>query len=354
MIFASDNWAGASEKVIEAVAWAARAGGPAYGGDDLTAAVTRRMSDLFEREVAVFFVATGTAANALALSCFTRPGGIVLCHRGAHVLTAEAGATEFFSGGMRVVGVDGADAKLDVAGINAMLGRYPEGSFHEGQHEGQPVAVSIANLTELGTVYTAAEVVALARLARARGLAVHMDGARFANAVAATGATPAELTWKAGVDVLSLGATKNGCIAADAVVVFDPAHGRDLAYARQRSGHTFSKSWFVAAQYDAWLDGGHWLELASHSNAMAARLAAAIQASPHARLAVRPAGNEIFAVLTRDADARLRAAGAQYYEWPEDDIASEMRPREGEVLVRLIASWRTTPADVEGFAAHLK
>jgi threonine aldolase len=350
MIFASDNWAGASDKVIEALARAARAGGPAYGGDDLTAAVTRRMSDLFGREVAVFFVATGTAANALALASFTRPGGIVFCHRSAHVLTAEAGATEFFSGGMRVIGVDGGNAKLDIAGIEAALGRYPEDSFHEGR----PVAVSLANLTELGTAYTAAEVGALSDIARSRGLAVHMDGARFANAVAATGATPAELTWKAGVDALSFGATKNGCIAADAVVLFNPGTARDLAYARQRAGHTFSKSWFVAAQYDAWLDGDHWLELAGHSNAMAARLAAAIEASPAARLAVQPAGNEVFAVLTRDADARLRAAGAAYHEWPADDVAPEARPATGEVLVRLIASWRTTIDEVDKLAAFLK
>ena len=349
MIFASDNWAGASDKVIEAVARAARAGGPAYGGDDLTAAVTRRMSDLFKREVAVFFVATGTAANALALANFARPGGVAFCHRGAHVLTAEAGATEFFSGGTRVFGIDGVDARLDPAGLEAALGRYPDNA----PHEGQPVAVSLANLTELGTAYTAADVAALSGVARSRGVAVHMDGARFANAVAATGATPAELTWKAGVDVLSFGATKNGCIAADAVVFFDPDRARDFPFARQRAGHTFSKSWFVAAQYEAWLDDGHWLELARHSNAMAARLAAAVEASPHSRLAVRPAGNEIFAVLTREVDARLRGAGAEYYEWPADDIAPEMRPGADEVLVRLIASWRTTAADVDGFASLL-
>jgi threonine aldolase len=349
MIFASDNWAGASERVIEAVARAARAGGPAYGADDLTAAVTRRMSDLFDREVAVFFVATGTAANALALSSFARPGGIVLCHRSAHILADEAGATEFFSGGMRVVGLDGTGAKLDPAGLEAVLARYPEGSSHAGQ----PVALSLTNQTELGTVYTPAEVGALAAIARSRGLAVHMDGARFANAVAGLKASPAELTWKAGADVLSFGATKNGAIAADAVVFFDPDRARDVAFARQRAGHAFSKNWFAAAQYDAWLEGGHWLELASHANAMAARLAATIEASPHARLAVRPAGNEVFAVLTRDAARRLRDAGAAYYEWPAEDIAPPMRPGAGEVLVRLVASFRTAPDDVDRFGTLL-
>jgi threonine aldolase len=191
MNFASDNWAGASEPVIAALAAAARRGGPAYGGDDLTGAVERRFCDIFERDVAVFLVATGTAANALGLAAFARPGGVIFCHAQAHILVDEAGAAEFFGGGVKVVGLDGDAGKLAPPTLADAMARFPKGVVHHGQ----PVAVSMSQITELGAAYRADEIAALAAVARSRGAAVHMDGARFAGAVAGLGASPADITW---------------------------------------------------------------------------------------------------------------------------------------------------------------
>jgi threonine aldolase len=350
MQFASDNWAGASPKVIDALEEAARAGGPAYGSDAITRSVEQRFSELFEHEVAVFMVASGTFANALGISAYARPGGLVLCHREAHINTDEAGATEFFGAGLKIAAIDGAGGKLAPAPLAEELARHPEGFLHHGQ----PVVVSITQMTELGTVYRPEEIVAIAEVARSRGCALHMDGARFANAVATLGVSPADVTWRAGVDVLSFGGTKNGCLAAEAVVVFNPAHARDVGFARQRAGQGFSKNWFIAAQFSAYLDSDHWLDLARNANAMAARLADAIGGSTDARLALTPDGNEVFVILRDAADARLKAAGAAYHPWAVDSLAAGERPKKGEGLFRLVTSWRSTAADVEHFAEHLR
>jgi threonine aldolase len=349
MNFASDNWAGASEPVIAALAEAARRGGPAYGGDDLTGAVEARFAEIFEHEVAVFLVASGTAANALGLSAFALPGGVVFCHREAHIIVDEAGATEFFGSGLKVVGMNGVGGKLVPDVVAAAMARFPEGFVHHGQ----PVAVSLTQITELGTAYSPAEIAVLAETAKRRGAALHMDGARFAGAVASLGVAPADITWRAGVDVLSFGGTKNGCIAAEAVVFFDPEHARQFGFARQRAGQGFSKNWFIAAQFDAYLRDGHWLALARHANAMSTRLAAAIRGSGSARLALEPAANEVFVVISKTCDERLKAAGALYHRWPADSIPPDGRPGLDELLVRLVTSWQTTADEVEVFAAHL-
>ncbi len=348
MIFASDNWAGASDKVIAALAAAARDGGRAYGNDDLTRGLTQRFSDLFEREVAVFLVGTGTAANTLGIANFARPGGVVFCHRHAHINVDEAGASEFF-GGAKLVGIEGRDGKVKAEALAQAIERYPEGNVHYGR----PVVASVSEITELGATYSPAEVSAIATVARQRGLAVHMDGARFAGAVASLGVRPCEVTWKAGVDVLSFGGTKGGCLAAEAVVFFNPADSRDFGFARQRAGHGFSKAWFIAAQFDAWLDHGHWLDLARHANAMGARLARAIQASGTARLALVPAANEVFAILPKILDARLKAAGAMFHPWSVETLPPEERPGPDEAFVRLITSFQTRAEDVDRFAALL-
>lgn len=348
MIFASDNWAGASDKVMAALGVAARDGGRAYGNDDLTRGLTARFSELFERDVAVFPVGTGTAANTLSIASFARPGGIVFCHRHAHINVDEAGASEFF-GGTKLVGIEGRDGKYTADALARAVERYPDGNLHYGH----PVVASVSEITELGAAYSPDEVAAIAAVAKRRGMAVHMDGARFAGAVASLGVTPAELTWKAGVDVLSLGGTKTGCLAAEAVVFFNPADSRDFGFARQRAGHGFSKAWFIAAQFDAWLDHGHWLDLARHANAMATRLAQAIRTSPTARLAVEPAANEVFAILPRPVDERLKAAGAVYHPWSIETLPPEERPGPDEVFVRLITSFQTTGDEVDLLAAHL-
>jgi threonine aldolase len=348
MIFASDNWAGASDKVIAALSAAARHGGRAYGNDDLTRGLTQRFSELFEREVAVFVVGTGTAANTLGIANYARPGGIVLCHRHAHINVDEAGGSEFF-GGTKLVGIEGRDGKYTAEALARLVERYPEGNVHYGQ----PVVASVSEITELGAAYTPAEITAIATVAKQRGMAVHMDGARFAGAVASLGVTPGELTWRAGVDVLSFGGTKGGCVAAEAVVFFNPADSRDFGFARQRAGHGFSKAWFIAAQFDAWLAHGHWLDLARHANRMGTRLAQAIRTSGTARLAVEPAANEVFAILPRTHDARLKAAGAVFHPWSVETLPPEERPGPDEVFVRLITSFQTTEDEVDSFAAHL-
>ncbi len=349
MIFASDNWTGASEKIIAAVAEAARGGGPAYGADKLTALAQQRFAELFDHEVAVFFVASGTVANALALSAYARPGGIVLAHREAHILADEAGATEFFSGGNKIMGLDAVAGKIAPEALVEALARLPEDAVHHGQ----PVAVSLTEITEYGAAYRPDEVAALARVARARKLAVHMDGARFAGAVASLGVAPAYITWRAGVDVLCFGGTKNGCIAAEAVIFFNPADARDFAFARQRAGQGYSKNWFIAAQFAAYLADDHWLDLARHANRMAARLAAAIENSPSARLALKPDANEIFAILQTSSDAALRQAGAVYNAWAATGLPETARPASDETLVRLVTSFQTTDAEIDRFASLL-
>ena len=346
MIFASDNWAGASDQVVAALAEAAKTGGPAYGGDRLTAAVEARFCEIFEREVAVFLVASGTIANALALATYARPGGIVFAHRQAHILADEPGAIELFSGGNRIFGLKATAGKLTPETLLAGLARFPVNAVHHGQ----PVAVSLTQTTEFGAVYRPDEVAALARAAKTRSLAVHMDGARFAGAVSSLGLAPAEITWRAGVDVLSFGGTKNGCLAAEAVVFFNPADAGDFAFARQRAGQGYSKNWFIAAQFAAYLDDDHWLDLARHANQMARRLADRIIASASGRLAFEPEANEVFAVLTKAADERLRAAGAIYYPWPADDLPNEVLPGAQEVMVRLVTSFQTSEADIDRFA----
>lgn len=349
MIFASDNWAGASDRIVAAFSKAASQGGPAYGEDPLTVAIQNRFNEIFERDVTVFLVASGTVANALALAAYARPGGIVFAHRHAHIAVDEAGAVEFFSGGNRIVGIEAAAGKLSLEALAAALEQLPDREIHHGQ----PVAVSLTQVTEFGVAYRPKEIAALADLAKSRGIAVHMDGARFAGAVAGLGLSPADLTWRAGVDVLSLGGTKNGCFAAEAVIFFDPADARDFAYARQRAGQGYSKNWFIAAQFAAYFEDDHWLDLAGRANRAAARLAEAIESSPTCRLVLKPDANEVFAILDRTVDQRLRAAGAIYHPWRADGFAEPIALTMNETMVRIVTSFETADVDVERFAALL-
>ena len=343
MNFASDNWAGAAAPVAEALVAAAGDPAPAYGGDRLTAEVTERFSELFEREAAVFLVPTGTAANALSVSAMAWPTGLLFCHRDAHINTDEGGAAEFLAG-LKLIGLDGARGKIGPDALAAAIARYPADDVHHGR----PVGVSLTQLTEYGTAYSIAELTALSRIARRAGIAVHMDGARFANAVASLGASPAELTWKVGVDVLSFGGTKGGCWMAEAIVVFDPALAESIATLRKRAGHLVSKHRLIAAQMLAYLENGLWLDLARHANRMAAMLADAVTAAG-GRLAWPADGNELFAILPRTALARAKEAGATFYEWYPNWAPAERPPAEDEALVRLVTSFATTEADVERF-----
>ena len=347
MQFGSDNWAGASEKVMAALVAANAGNVPAYGGDAITQRLERRLGDLFEREVGVLLVATGTAANSLAVTGLIPPYGAVICHRGAHLNTDECGAPEFF-GSNKLIALGGARGKIGRAGLEQLLDRPLRGVHHV-----VPSLLSLTQSTELGSVYAVDEVTDLAALCHAKGLIVHMDGARLGNALVHTGASLAEMTWRAGVDILSFGATKGGCLLAEAIVVFDPAQLERLAFLRKRAGQLVSKHRILSAQFDAWLDGGHWLELATHANAMAGRLAEGMLRSGRARLACVPEANEVFAFLV-DVDAeRLHAAGAQFYDWDADLLEPEEQPGRGEKLYRFVASFRTQPEDVDQFLGLL-
>jgi len=341
MNFASDNAAGVAPAILDALRGADAGFALGYGDDTVTRRVEATFSRVFERDVAVYLVTTGTAANALPLAQLSPPWGAVLCHRDAHITTSEAGAPEFFGGGLKLVPLDGADGKLDPAGLEAAFDSAEWG----GPHHVTPSVVSLAQVTEAGTVYRPQEIAALAAFAHGHGMALHMDGARFGNAVAALGVTPAEASWKGGVDVLSFGATKGGAMAAEAVVFFDKTRTAGMAERRKRSGHLVSKHRFVAAQFEAFLADGLWLDLARHANAMAARLGAGLAAAGVAPVWPVEA-NIVFALLPRAVHERLTGAGASYY----------VRHRAGldsgdSVLVRLVTSFATAEAEVERFIA---
>lgn len=348
MQFASDNWTGAAPEIVDAVVREAAGSGPAYGASEIDAAVEARFAEVFEHDVAVFFVATGSAANALALAAASKPAGGVFAHAESHILEDEIGGVEFLAGGVRVIPVEGPLGKLDPEALKKAVARLDPNSVRTGQ----PVAVTITQQTELGTIYSVDEIRAIAEIAKTRGMPLHMDGARFAYALARLGITPAEMTWKAGVDIVSFGATKNGCIAAEALLVFNRDLARDLPYIRKRAGHLFSKSRFVAAQCDAYFRDGLWLRLAGHANAMAERLRAGLEASNRARLAWPTPGNETFAVLRNEDVARLKRAGAAFYDWPEPH-GYDAQLRSDETIVRLVTAFSTQADDVDRFLAVL-
>jgi threonine aldolase len=333
--FRSDNVSGIAPEILAAIAAANGGDAPSYGADPITARVMRRFAEIFEREVAVFPLATGTAANALALAAVTPPWGGVYCHEESHVQTDECGAPEFYAGGAKLIALPGADAKLAPATIEARM--VEQGVVHHVQ----PAAISISQATEAGTLYAPAEIAALGALARRRGLALHMDGARFANAVAALGCTPAEITWRAGVDVLSFGATKNGALAAEAVIFFDAAKAADFAYRRKRGGHLFSKMRFLSAQLDACLADDLWLRNARHANRVAARLAEGLASIAGARLRHPTQANEVFVELPEKAIRALAQAGFGFHRW-----GGEASP-----CLRLVAAFDSRLEDAEAFIA---
>ena len=349
MIFASDNWAGAADEIAESLQRHSGGFSPAYGESDLDKHLEQRFNELFEKEVAVFFVGTGTAANSLALSAVNRPGGFVLCHREAHLIEDECGAPEFFTSGARLAPIDGSQGKMDPDALRRGLERFDP----EFVHHGQPMAVSMTQATEVGTVYSCDETSAIARQSHAFGLPLHMDGARFANAMVRLGASPAEMTWKSGVDVLSFGGTKNGCWCAEALVFFNPEMAKQLPFIRKRAAQLFSKSRFIAAQFHAYLDDELWIRLATHANAMADRLAAAIERSQSLSIAWPCQANELFVTMPKSLADRLQEQGAKFYPWPVPaEFASQVA--DGSGLYRLVTSFATTPEHVDQFVALLE
>jgi threonine aldolase len=334
----SDNAAGVAPEILAAVQAANTGSALAYGGDEVTAHLHDVVREVFEHPTArVFPVTSGTAANALAISASTPPWGAVLCHPSAHIITAEGGATSLFGAGAVMQGVDGEHALVDPGLLRAALDAVRWGD----PHESQPSVLSLTVPSDFGTVYRPEQIAALTSIARERGLRVHLDGARLANAVASLGCAPADVTWRAGVDVVSLGATKNGALSAEAIVVFDDAIAEQLVYRTKRSGHVTSKMRFQSAQVTAYLTDGLWLRLAATSNQRMAALATELGSMAGVRLLERVDVNMAFVELPAATIDALAGSELEFY-------------RLGPTLVRLVTSWQTTEDDVTTAVARFR
>ena len=329
MRFFSDNAAPAHPKVLQAIADANRLD-TAYDGDEWSRRLDAAFSDLFGTEVRAFWVTTGTAANCLALAALCPPYRAILCHKDAHIEVDEAGAPGFFTGGAKLVLLDGDGAKVTPDALATACD-----AIRDDVHQVQPAAISITNATEYGLAYRASEVAAIGAFAKARGLALHLDGARLANALASTGDSLADMSWRAGVDALSFGFVKNGGLNAEALILFRTDLADEIAVRRKRAGHLLSKGRYLAAQLLAMLDGGLWLENARAANDAARALAAA---APE-RLVHPVEANEIFLKVTPEEAARLRAMGFDFYDWGPSEIRFVTSwDQRGEPLERLAAA----------------
>jgi threonine aldolase len=335
--FLSDNAWGAWPEMLAAIQDAANGPQAPYGDDEITSRLEARFSQVFETALRVFPVISGTAGNALALATLVPGHGAIICHADSHLAADECGAAGFFTHGASLVTLSGADGKLQPHDVTRALSRFQRGLVHQVQ----PAAISLAQATEVGTVYTPDEVAALSTLAHKDGLKLHMDGARIANALAHLRCTPAEATWRAGVDVLSFGATKGGAFGAEAVVFFNPEDVADFEYRRKRSGHLLSKMRFVSAQLEAYFEDGRWLTRAARANRLATQLADGLGRVSGAELAHPVEANAVFARLPNSTVARLRDAGAEFYNWGP--------PTAGRTLVRLVVSFATPEEDVSKF-----
>jgi threonine aldolase len=306
--FRSDNVGTAAPEILRAVEAANLGPAASYGDDEYSTLVNQRFSALFETEVTVFPVATGTAANAISLSTCARPWGAIYCHQDAHVHTSEAGATEFYSGGAKLLALPGAEHKLAPASLREALATAEHGI----RNRSQPDAVTITQATEYGTVYRREDIAEIGALARDAGILVHMDGARLANALATLGCSPADMTWRSGVDILSFGVTKNGGMNADAIVVFNEALVEPLSYRLRRAGQTWSKMRFSSAQLLAYIQDDLYLRLARHANAIAARIGRELAALPGIELVAPVDANMLFLRMPDRAIEAITAAGARF------------------------------------------
>ena len=331
MQFFSDNAASVHPAVLDALAAANRVD-TAYDGDALSRALDARFSDLFETPVVALWVATGTAANALALAALCPPYRGVVCHHDAHIQNDEAGAPEFYAGGGKLLLADGPGAKLTPETLTARLD-----AIADDVHRTQAAAISITNATEYGRTYCAADVAAIGVLAKARGLRLHMDGARFANAVVHSGDSPADLTWRAGVDALSFGFVKNGGLSAEALILFDASLAEEIRVRRKRAGHLNSKGRYLAAQLHALLDEDRWLD-----NACAANAGAALLADAAGNRLLHPVeANEIFLAMSPAEAAQLRAQGFDFYDWTDNEV-------------RFVVSWDQPQTEIDALATALR
>jgi threonine aldolase len=340
IFFTSDNVAPASPEIMAAVAEANSGMLASYGGDPHSERLHQVAAEVFETEVSIFPVSSGTAANSLALAQIAPPYGAVYCYEAAHIVTDECGAPEFFTGGAKLIGLPAADGKIRPEQVAASVAFARE----MGVHHVKPAAVSVTQSTEWGTVYGLAELSAIAAAAKRDRLPLHMDGARFANALVNLGCSPAQATWKSGVDVLSLGATKNGALCAEAVVFLNREIAADFERRRKRAGHLWSKMRFLSAQLLAYFHNDLWLRNARHANSMAAALAKGLQAVGGARLLHSVDANEIFVALPEKTVAALEGAGFGFYRWP-------LCALDNAVAIRLVTSYATRGADVEALVS---
>jgi threonine aldolase len=337
MNFASDNVTPAAPEILEALARGNEGAAMPYGADAATERLEPLFAELFETEVKIFPVATGTAANVLSLAVMTPPYGAIYCHRESHINSDECGAPELYTGGAKLVAMEGAHGKITADDLAARLAGAGAGDVHHVQ----PAAISITQASEAGTVYTADEIAAIGDLARSHGLGLHMDGARFANAVAALGCAPADITWRAGVDALSFGATKNGALAAEAIVLFKPELAETMGYRRKRGGHLFSKMRALSLQLEAYLEGGRWLAFARHANEMAAELASGLDGLAGVAILHPVEANEIFLTLPAALADGLLAEGFMFYRWGDEAVPT----------ARLVTGFDTKREDVRAFIA---
>ncbi len=337
--FSSDNATGVASEIMAAMVAANTGPAAAYGADAWTQRLEPMLTDLFEHAVAAFPIAVGTAANALALGTICPPFGAIYCHATSHINEHQCGAPELYTGGAKLLPLPGLHGKIDPRRFaNAFLPTGP------GEHHRvRPAALSVTQATERGTVYSAAEIGALAEAAHDRGLLVHMDGARFANALVHLGCSPAEASWKAGIDVLCLGATKNGALAAEIVVFFDPARAETFSYRRKRGGHLMSKMRFLSAQLVAYFENDLWLRHARHANTMATRLSAALANAEDVHMLERVDANMVFASLPTSVAQRVADAGYEIETWPVG----------GQLHARIVTAFDSRPEDVDGLAAVL-
>ena len=342
MDFRSDNVGAVAPAIMDAIVRANEGTAGAYGGDDLTQKLDERFSELFGTEVRVFPALTGTAANAITLSALSPPYGSIFCGEHSHIATDECGAPELMTGGAKLMPIAGDNAKVPPDALAEAIARSGTGFVHCSQ----PAALSLTQATEMGAVYSVDEVAKLADVAKQQGLAVHMDGARFANAVSTLGVHPGDLTWRAGVDALSFGATKNGALAAEAIVLFRTDIADDLAFRHKRAGQLLSKMRFIAAQLLTYIDDGLWLDLAGSANAKAQRLTDGFAAMSGAKLEGTGEANEVFVTLRGPIIEGLKAAGAQFYGWPE--------PWEATNTIRLVTRWDTTDGEVDDILAQTR
>lgn len=337
--FSSDNIEGVAPEIMAALAAANDGAAMPYGKDPATARLEARFAEIFETDVAVFPVVSGTAANALALAAVTPPFGAIFCHEAAHIHADECAAPEFYTGGAKLLALPGARGKLHAAALEAAL--IERAATRRQPHYAQSAAVSITQASEAGTIYGLEELHAIAEVAHGQDLRLHMDGSRLANALISLDASPADATWRAGVDVLSFGATKNGAMGAEAVIFFDRALAAEVGYRRKRGGHLLSKMRFVTAQLEAYLHDGLWLRNAAHANRMAARLADGLGALAGAEIAYPVEANIVFAHLPHGVIDGLEAAGFGFYRWGG----------EGRGLIRLVTSYQSRIEDVDALIA---